>query len=642
MSRRTSANIFGKVIAYILTFVLIGVAVVSTVCLFNNDFRKQVKETIGIEETVESSDNSNSTTSDVKDSEEYLLIVEELESQKKATAEAESQLLTIQIEKTELQQNLTKAEEDLAIAENTVLEKTTQIENLTAEKTQLVNELATAEEELEQLKNASGDTAELQDRINELESEVAEKTSALETKTSELETKTNELETAQAEVLSLTTEKSSLETQLAEKQTTIDSLNTQIETLNARIIELEEELANAGSGTSGDYEVRLIDYDGSILDTQYLNSGDVYSLPEFPTHDRLVAQEYVATTDITDNTVTVTDSDIDIGITYTTASGLSEFDITLTKATGLSVTLNVTDGTINWGDGSSETVTTSISHTYADYGNYTITWSGTTMSTSSNVGLFNQSTSSVNGYVTSIRLANITNIEQYAFWRCYSLENVTCSNKLTDIKDNAFYYCYSLENVTLPNSVTSIGKYAFGNCSSLVRVATLNSVTSINSSAFYNCYLLTGILNLKNVTSINSYAFGNCYSLTDIRILGEITELTNQSFRNCVSLKNITLSSSITKIGENCFSGCESITSIKIPANVTTILTYAFSTCHSIICYDMTTLTTVPTLGGTNAFNDINKICRIYVPDELYDEWIVASNWSTYADYIYKASEMPA
>jgi hypothetical protein len=29
------------------------------------------------------------------------------------------------------------------------------------------------------------------------------------------------------------------------------------------------------------------------------------------------------------------------------------------------------------------------------------------------------------------------------------------------------------------------------------------------------------------------------------------------------------------------------------------------------------------------------------VPDSLYDEWIAATNWSTFADYIYKASEMP-
>ena len=46
--------------------------------------------------------------------------------------------------------------------------------------------------------------------------------------------------------------------------------------------------------------------------------------------------------------------------------------------------------------------------------------------------------------------------------------------------------------------------------------------------------------------------------------------------------------------------------------------------------------------GGSllRAFNKINTICKIVVPDNLYDQWIAATNWSTYADYIYKASEV--
>ncbi len=40
------------------------------------------------------------------------------------------------------------------------------------------------------------------------------------------------------------------------------------------------------------------------------------------------------------------------------------------------------------------------------------------------------------------------------------------------------------------------------------------------------------------------------------------------------------------------------------------------------------------------AFDTIGGICKIVVPDSLYDSWITATNWSTYADYIYKVSEV--
>ena len=77
-----------------------------------------------------------------------------------------------------------------------------------------------------------------------------------------------------------------------------------------------------------------------------------------------------------------------------------------------------------------------------------------------------------------------------------------------------------------------------------------------------------------------------------------------------------------------------------IPDSVTSIGNQAFAYCYSIIKYDFTSATSIPTLSSTDAFTDINGICKIYVPDALYDDWIVATNWATYADYIYKASEM--
>jgi hypothetical protein len=46
----------------------------------------------------------------------------------------------------------------------------------------------------------------------------------------------------------------------------------------------------------------------------------------------------------------------------------------------------------------------------------------------------------------------------------------------------------------------------------------------------------------------------------------------------------------------------------------------------------------VPALGGASVFSNVPSDAKIIVPDALYDEWIAATNWSTHASKIVKAS----
>ena len=345
-------------------------------------------------------------------------------------------------------------------------------------------------------------------------------------------------------------------------------------------------ISGGGEQPTGDYTVKVIDYDGTVLLETKGNTGDVITLPTAPTHDKLVFQEWSASVAVTNNTVTIENNDVMVGAVYTTASGKSEFDITLTKVTGLSVTLNM-DGTKDWGDGTSDTATT---HTYTAYGDYTIACDGTTI----NSYVFGQNSSGKIYYCVRARLANVTSIGDYTFSSCSSLTSITIPNGVTSIGNNAFSSCYLLTSITIPNSVTSIGDSAFSSCSSLTSIAIPNGVTSISNNAFSSCYSLNNITIPNGVTSIGDYAFNYCYSLNNITI----------------------------------------------PNNVTSIRNSAFSSCSSITKYDFSQHTSVPTLSHTDAFEDINQICKIIVPDSLYDSWITATNWSTYADYIYKVSEV--
>lgn len=347
--------------------------------------------------------------------------------------------------------------------------------------------------------------------------------------------------------------------------------------------------ADSSIGT-GDFWVKVIDYDGTVLLEKRGNNGDSFDLPSAPSHDGLVFQEWSASQAIIDNKITIANNNIMVGAVYTTASDQNEFDITLTKVTGLKVTLYM-DGTKDWGDGTSDTKTT---HTYTVYGNYTIKCNGTKMTIPSGGGLFGQSSSGSNYYCTAVRIATVTSINAYAFRSCSSLTSIVIPNGVTSIHSNAFYRCFSLTSIIIPDSVTSI-----------------------DVNAFISCYSLTSIVMPNGVTSIG-------YSM----------------FSACSALISIVIPNGVTSMGDSAFADCSSLTNIVIPNSVTSIGTTAFLSCYSLIKYDFSQSIAVPMLSNTNAFTNINKIAKIIVPDSLYDEWIAATNWSTYANYIYKASEV--
>ena len=390
-----------------------------------------------------------------------------------------------------------------------------------------------------------------------------------------------------------------------------------------------EDYDGAASQGSGNYTVKVIDYDGTVLMEKKGNTGDIIELPEAPTHDRLVFQKWSASRTVTDNKVTIGNDNVMVGATYTTASGQNEFDITVTKATGLTVTFNGS-GVKDWGDGTSDSET---SHTYTTYGNYMIKWAGSSIPQK----VFGSSTSY---FLTFARLAGITSINDFAFLNCCSLTSVTIPNGVTSISSSALRACYSLTNITIPESVTSIGNYVFYNCYSLTNITIPDGVTSIGKSVFSACYSLTSIIIPGSITSISSLMFADCYSLTNITISDVVTSISSGAFNGCFSLTNITIPESITSIGGSAFYNCYSLTSITIPKSITSIRDNMFYNCSSLIKYNFSQVTAVPTLVEVSAFSSINKICKIIVPDNLYDQWIAATNWSTYADYIYKASEV--
>lgn len=151
----------------------------------------------------------------------------------------------------------------------------------------------------------------------------------------------------------------------------------------------------------------------------------------------------------------------------------------------------------------------------------------------------------------------------------------------------------SITEIDIPVGVTTIGSYCFSYCGKLKKITIPEGVKSIGANAM------------------------NGTALTELTLPMSCENVGTYSIYNCVNLKSIT------------FGNIKTISSNALGANTRCTL------------YDFTRCEAVPTLNNTNAFNSINANAKILVPASLYDEWIAATNWSNFADYIEADSSLP-
>ena len=237
--------------------------------------------------------------------------------------------------------------------------------------------------------------------------------------------------------------------------------------------------------------------------------------------------------------------------------------------------------------------------------------------------------------------ANVTTIENIAFWDCSKLTTVTFEkgSQLKTIGHNAYYECTSLTSIEIPASVETIGNTAFSDCSSLATVTFEKGsrLKTIGNNAYYRCTSLTSIEIPASVETIekkafmhcsslatvtfekgsqlktiagDSYdgAFSDCSSLTSIEIPASVETIGKEAFKRCSSLATVTFEkgSQLKIIGGGysssyyygAFLGCSSLTSIEIPASVETIEATAFKRCSKLTTVTFEKGSQLKTIGG--------------------------------------------
>ena len=136
---------------------------------------------------------------------------------------------------------------------------------------------------------------------------------------------------------------------------------------------------------------------------------------------------------------------------------------------------------------------------------------------------------------------------------------LTLPSDITQIHNYAFYKCSGLTSITIPDSVTSIGGSAFSGCSNLTKIVGSSSWASVVAK---QCGSESFEVVITGGTKIDDSAFQGCTGLTSIIIPDGLTTIGRLAFQGCTGLTSVTIPDSVTSIGNGAFQGCTGLTSI--------------------------------------------------------------------------------
>lgn len=186
----------------------------------------------------------------------------------------------------------------------------------------------------------------------------------------------------------------------------------------------------------------------------------------------------------------------------------------------------------------------------------------------------------------------------------YSVTN----ERIQEVRPYAFYKNYKVTNVSLPNC-TYLGDYSFSGCSSLKTISA-PKVASCSDGVFQTTKVLTSV-EFPVLEIIRERMF------EDMSGIGQ-SQLTKVK---CISAKTLEARS---------FNGCKKIQVIDVlGGDIEDIANGAEIT--SLVSFVVRKTDGVSTLASRVA---LPATTQIYVPDELVEQYKVATNWSKYASQI--------
>ena len=335
---------------------------------------------------------------------------------------------------------------------------------------------------------------------------------------------------------------------------------------------------------------------------------------------------------------------------------------------------------VDWGDGSDieeSSAPSSVTHTYANSGDYIITIKTDSLEfshVSSNIVNSIVATGFEN-YLTRIyfpdnatyigftrKVQNTPNLETLVFGKSAKYigwnfgSNKITSLLLPDTVTQIYLSPLNKTNITslvVPKSVTNANTFSmpsslrtlerYDSAKENVNGATGLQTLTIGGNAtqtntYQNSTSLTQVIfpSPSKVKTVSNFAFRDCSSLPNITIPNGVTTIGDKAFEDCSSLAQITIPESVASIGSRAFWNCDSLQSLSVPKAVTTIESQLCYGCAALAAVDLPGVKTIglqafdycPSLTnvnlaegltsiGDNAFDGCNMLSNIIFPSTL-------------------------
>ena len=240
-----------------------------------------------------------------------------------------------------------------------------------------------------------------------------------------------------------------------------------------------------------------------------------------------------------------------------------------------------------------------------------------TFAGNNNVTLSGESHFSEIPQLKTVRLPNgLTVISKYMFNNCAMLEGIDLSNTaVTEIRDWAFYRCLALSTAAFPATLTSIGNNAFEE-NNIGRLQLNNGLETIGRRAFYNSKNLgeAPIVIPQTVTTIGEDAFRSCHKMRSFTFPESLSSLGNNVLAYCDSLRTVVFPRNLSQIPIYTCHEDKKIESMTLPENLESIGNYAF---YNLVSMEAITLPNTVKTIGSYAFYNWNRLKELTLPTSL-------------------------
>lgn len=299
----------------------------------------------------------------------------------------------------------------------------------------------------------------------------------------------------------------------------------------------------------------------------------------------------------------------------TSNTGVQSFQIGITGET-----------VIDWGDGSSDTLTESglqfASHIY----------SGIPIASTKNEGI-----GCINYTIVEIKVYS-----EYDYW--FEGQGATPDATMTKSNIPAFNTITSTMVKFIASDNCLVKNWGFAACNSLSRI----KLSERQSELYSGCFsYFRGMLKFDvpdHIKIINN-VFGQSQGINEI-VLHDSIERLEGSALSGLSIREVEIPSSVKYIGSGCFSNCKHLKKVVWKSPYQYIQSSCFSGCYNLRILDLSYAvgqmyfgTSVNTTGTSGNIAVIPGETKIIVHKSLYNAWKSNARWIYFKNYLYWRDE---